>query len=382
MLSSIRRFLTSKLPGKSTSTPQVLLHPAREGDVLNNQYSITRGLGEGFGTRSTIWLSKDAVTGHDVVLKITGADSTDAGKYSQLEVSFLQKVREARGANEQQHVIRMLDNFSLSSSFGTHSCLVLEVLSMSLEELTRKTLPNKFPIPMCKQIIKQLLLGLDFLHRECGIVHTDLKLDNLLLRMEDTKGISLPGASESPAIDLSRVSLGPSAVVISDLGVASKIESPFNGVIRPYASRAPEIYLGIPYGPPADIWNLGCLVRSNVFSRDVLLALQSPATSRWSRDDDMSGQMLSVNGLTTFSVDVLARGRFSLPVFRHHRPGKFLKYNIIPTDLRTMVQTRFPLNPEDEPDLFADMLSRMLRLRPEDRESAKELLSHPWLQDV
>ncbi len=47
-----------------------------------------------------------------------------------------------------------------------------------------------------------------------------------------------------------------------------------------------------------------------------------------------------------------------------------------------MVQTRFPLKPEDGPELFADMLSRMLRLRPEDRESARELLNHPWLQDA
>ncbi len=47
-----------------------------------------------------------------------------------------------------------------------------------------------------------------------------------------------------------------------------------------------------------------------------------------------------------------------------------------------MVQTRFPLQPEDEPELFVDMISRMLRLRPEDRECARELLSHPWLQDA
>ncbi|KAK0190163.1 kinase-like domain-containing protein [Armillaria mellea] len=153
----------------------------------------------------------------------------------------------------------MLDSFSLASALGTHSCLVLEVLGMSIEELTRRTLPNKFPILMCRRIIKDVLLGLDFLHRECGIVHTDLKLDNFLLRLEDTKGVPLLGDSEAP-IALSCVSLGPSAVVISDLGVASHIESPFDGVIQPYALRAPEVYLGIPYSSSADIWSLGCLV--------------------------------------------------------------------------------------------------------------------------
>ncbi|PBK85862.1 kinase-like protein [Armillaria gallica] len=376
MLSGLHRFLTARLPWKSTPKPQVLLHPAREGNVLNQRYSIKQRLGAGFGVRSTIWLSKDSMTGNDVVLKITGADSTDAGKYSQREVALLQKVGQVQRSTDQRHVTRMLDHFSLDSAFGTHRCLVLEVLGMSLEELTGRTLPNRFPIPMCKRIIKEVLLGLDFLHRDCGIVHTDLKLDNLLLRMENTEGIPSLGDSELP-IDSSHVSLGPSSVVISDLGVATEIENPFDGVIQPYALRAPEVYLGIPYGPPADIWNLGCLA----FELVTYCCLFNPEeTSRWSRDDDMLGQVISVNGLTSFPADVLARRKYSDKYF--DSSGKFLKYNIIPTTLEIMVQTRFPLQPEDEPELFVDMLSRMLWLRPDDREWARELLSHPWLQDA
>ncbi len=61
MLSGLHRFLTARLSWKSTSKPQVLLHPAREGDVLNQRYSIKQRLGAGFGIRSTIWLSKDSV---------------------------------------------------------------------------------------------------------------------------------------------------------------------------------------------------------------------------------------------------------------------------------------------------------------------------------
>ncbi|KAK0209890.1 kinase-like domain-containing protein [Armillaria fumosa] len=270
----------------------------------------------------------------------------------------------------------MLDHFSIDSSFGTHSCLILEVLGMSIEELTRRTLPNKFPIHMCKRIIKGVLLGLDFLHRECGIVHTDLKLDNLLLRIEDTKGVPLLGDFESP-IDLSCISLGPSAVVISDLGVASHIEKPYDGVIQPYALRAPEVYLGIPYSSSADIWNLGCLA----FELVTYCWLFNPkATTRWSQEDDILGQMVSLNGLKSFPVDVLTRGKFSAKYF--DGCGNLLKYNVGASSIATMLQTRYPLQPEDEPELLSDMLSRMLRLRPEDRESTSELLRHPWLQDA
>lgn len=51
----------------------------------------------------------------------------------------------------------------------------------------------------------------------------DLKLDNFLLRIEETQGI-YDGTSEDivlPVIDINAVSLGPSAVVVSDLGVGA-----------------------------------------------------------------------------------------------------------------------------------------------------------------
>ncbi|SJL14899.1 uncharacterized protein ARMOST_18375 [Armillaria ostoyae] len=275
------------------------LHGAREGNVLNQRYALRRRSGAGFGTRSTIWLSKDLLYKLETMrFPKSLAQTRRMPEKTQLEVDFLQKVGQAWGSTEQQRVIRILDYFALDSSFGTHSCLVLEVLGMSLEELTRRTLLNKFPIPMCKRIIKEVLLGLDFLHREY------LKLDNFLLRVEDTKGVPLLGDSES-SINLSCVFLGPSAVVLSDLGVASRIEYLFDGVIQPYALRAPEVYLGIPYGPSADIWNLCCFA----FELVTYCRLFYPeATSQWSRDDDILGLMVSVNGLTSFPVDVLARG--------------------------------------------------------------------------
>ena len=31
-------------------------------------------------------------------------------------------------------------------------------------------------------------------------------------------------------------------------------------IVRPYALRAPEVVLGLEWGPAIDIWSLGCLV--------------------------------------------------------------------------------------------------------------------------
>ena len=35
-----------------------------------------------------------------------------------------------------------------------------------------------------KLITKQLLLGLDYMHRICGIIHTDLKPENVMIQLE------------------------------------------------------------------------------------------------------------------------------------------------------------------------------------------------------
>jgi len=44
-------------------------------------------------------------------------------------------------------------------------------------------------MPLVKQITKQVLLGLDYLHRECGIIHTDLKPENVLIEIGDVEEI-------------------------------------------------------------------------------------------------------------------------------------------------------------------------------------------------
>ncbi|KAK0465937.1 kinase-like domain-containing protein [Desarmillaria tabescens] len=218
MLSRIRHFLTGFTSTEKLKAvqPQVLLHPAKEGDILRQRYPLIRRLGERFGRRSTIWLSKDSETGNDVVIKITGADSTDAGRYSQLEALFLEKVRHKSATIEQSHVIQMLEHFPISSIYRTHGSLVLERLGPSVAQVMNWAHPNKLPGRICRQIIKQVLVGLELLRREYGIVHTDLKLNNLLLRLAETQGIPDPGNVEhSTEVDFSRVSLGTAVTEVS-----------------------------------------------------------------------------------------------------------------------------------------------------------------------
>lgn len=55
------------------------------------------------------------------------------------------------------------------------------------------------PEHIVRQISKQVLLGLDYLHRECGIIHTDLKPENVLICIEDVESVVRAELETSPA---------------------------------------------------------------------------------------------------------------------------------------------------------------------------------------
>ena len=69
------------------------------------------------------------------------------------------------------HCLTVRDCFTIKGTTGSHICFVMDVLSSSLERL-RPPGQNRFPVPVAKRIIKQVLLALDYLHRECGYIHT------------------------------------------------------------------------------------------------------------------------------------------------------------------------------------------------------------------
>lgn len=43
----------------------------------------------------------------------------------------------------------------------------------------------QLPMNLCRRLAKQVLIGLDYLHRICGVIHTDLKPENVLLCLSE-----------------------------------------------------------------------------------------------------------------------------------------------------------------------------------------------------
>lgn len=167
-------------------------HPAYKGETYKEgRYVLVRKLG--WGHFSTVWLAKDTETGSHVAMKIVRSDKVYTESALD-EIKLLQGVNplETEGLSEHEgsaHILRLLDNFIHSSVNGEHVVMVFEVLGENLLALIKKYEHKGIPVVYVKQIAKQLLLGLDYMHRKCGVIHTDIKPENVLMEIGDVEAI-------------------------------------------------------------------------------------------------------------------------------------------------------------------------------------------------
>lgn len=153
----------------------------------NGKYTLVRKLG--WGHFLTVWLAKDNDKHCHVAMKIVRS----AKNFTQTaidEIKLLDKVRTSDIHHPgHMHVIQLLDTFTHKGPNGIHVCMVFEVLGENLLSLIRRYKHRGIPIVFVKQIAKQLLSALDFLHRKCGVIHTDMKPENVLIEIGDVEQI-------------------------------------------------------------------------------------------------------------------------------------------------------------------------------------------------
>ncbi|KAJ9086733.1 serine/threonine protein kinase, CMGC, variant 2 [Entomophthora muscae] len=275
-------------------------HHVQVGDLFKDgRYRVLRKLG--WGHFSTVWLVFDEKTSRHGALKIVKSASqyTDAAID---EIHLLKKVVSSnKDAPGRRHVVELLDSFEHKGPNGVHICMVFEVLGENLLNLLH-CYPKGLPISLVKRIAKQTLMALDYLHRECGIIHTDLKPENILVCVDNFESIlqatqtaaqntlktiqeSLPftlipngnEASDTSSVlvqDLNGIDINTPDktnkqenllnnlnIKIADLGNACWIDKHFTDDIQTRQYRAPEIIVGAPWNETADMWSLACLVR-------------------------------------------------------------------------------------------------------------------------
>ena len=106
-----------------------------------------------------------------------------AGRYSETardEIRLLRQVTNASPSHPgRAHIVSFLDSFTHTVSSTAHICIAFEPLGANLLSLIDKNRRKGVPPCVVKSISRQILLGLQYLHDECDLVHTDIKPENI-----------------------------------------------------------------------------------------------------------------------------------------------------------------------------------------------------------
>lgn len=198
------------------------------GDHVAFRYEVLGTLGRGsFGQ---VLRCRDHATGATIALKII-RNKRRFQRQAQVEASILATLGGCDPGGT-AGIVRMLDSFT----FRSHLCITFELLSVNLYDHIKAGGFVGCSPALVRVIARQVLGTLCFL-REMNIIHCDLKPENILLTCR-----------------------GASTVKVIDFGSSCYADQRIYSYIQSRFYRAPEVILGLPYGPPIDIWSLACVL--------------------------------------------------------------------------------------------------------------------------
>ena len=316
-------------------------------------YSKGDKLGE--GTYGSVYQARDKETGRIVALKRVKEQSFESEGMPQTSIREIALLRRLR----HPHIVSLIE--VVVGSRADSVFLVFEYCAHELAALIDALPP--FPLPEVKCLILQLLGAVAYLHAN-GILHRDLKMSNLLLTAEGMLklcdfGLAREHSSAGAAVTTPRPEAEPSGGAAA-ADSTTTLPPPYTPRVVTLWYRSPELLLGATrYGPPIDIWSVGCILGELLLHRPLM-----PASIETKQLE------LICELLGTPSVRIWP-GLADLPLWpqlKHSLPDN--EYNELPTRFAKARPSKAAL----------ELINGMLTYDPERRLTAKEALTHPWLK--
>uniref|UniRef100_H3C1K9 Cyclin-dependent kinase 4 n=1 Tax=Tetraodon nigroviridis TaxID=99883 RepID=H3C1K9_TETNG len=331
----------------------------------------------GGGAYGTVYKARDTESGKFVALKSVRVQTDQNG----LPVSTVREVALLRRLEQFDHpnVVRLMDVCATQrSEQETKVTLVFEHVDQDLKTYLEKAPAPGLPPGRIKDLMRQLLCGLAFLHSN-RVMHRDLKPENILVTSQGQ-------------------------VKLADFGLARmySCHMPLTPVVVTLWYRPPEVLLQSGYATPVDIWSTGCIF-AEMFRRKECF-MHSTETC-WALDSNGGKQTPFISSLDQ-PPDNHARWRHLVAKPRRGRRPLFCGESEVdqltkiikvlglpseeewPTDV-TLSRKNFPsVSPSPITDFVpeisesgAQLLLKMLTFDPAKRISALNALEHPYFQN-
>jgi dual specificity tyrosine-phosphorylation-regulated kinase 2/3/4 len=234
-----------------------------------------------------------------------------------------------------RYIVKAFDFFL----FRGHVCITFEILGMNLFELCEANDLHPLPVRTVRIYALQLLKGLEMCHRN-GVVHCDIKPENVLL----VKG-------------------SQSVIKLIDFGSGCFVGHQKYEYIQSRFYRAPEVMLGLPYGPPMDVWSTALVIAELLIGKPL-----------WPGDDELEQLWMITTLLGNPPLELVAMGKRRDEFFDDDFNLRPIQKSITPLSL----DLSEALNTEDRQ--LIDFLKKCLTWDAAERLTAGMALRHPWIR--
>lgn len=358
--------------------------------MYNNslKYTIIHKNYLGVGVFSVVWPCADS-NNKLVALKVIRYQE-HFRRYADKEVLIMQRVTElaAQDPEGSAQIATMRDFFVHKVGQVEHLCMAFEKLEDNLRTVGR------LPLDKVLRFSKQILVGLRYLHDIVGLVHCDVKPDNLLLRWD---GLSVK------LCDFGTCRSSPELQPIDEL--------------QPLFYRAPEVLLGVVRGRKIDMWSAGCtlfeLATGRILFRlcnthrevvEKIQKLRGPIPREWREKGRLANAYFSSRGFhpeagqpvdpdATYkkvamhlemlpSVDFGKENARAASDLGMAQLAKLLGGNTVLQAAQKKQKGGSQNESEKKVKLLAALIERMLEIEPSQRITAAEAVQHEALQGV
>ncbi|KAI0339490.1 kinase-like protein [Trametopsis cervina] len=402
-------------------------HPLQIGDLYSDdRYKIIHKLG--FGGSSTIWLARDSSQGKLVTLKAMRADMSNKPTEEMPEIAIAQKLHAALLPSSSIDLQIIENHFTVIGPNGTHRFLVSPLAGPSVSAMAdcpgRASGSRKLRGDLARKIASQIAISVKHMHG-AGFVHGDITTSNILFRVSnrvlewsenqvsstfghpETDSVRMrnnnaldshaPKELVAPIDHLKLSSYVEESAMLIDFGQSHELASPHLGYEPGTAMHyiSPEARFETRAGKEADVWALGCAIfeiragsplfesffasDSNILKHTVetLGRLPDPwwnlfvERTRWFEED---GTLKSEKAQEAAGSHIMASKSSIVEKLR-----SIGKDDEPPTSNEgPLIEKTGVTLTQDEVELLADLLGKMLKYRPDERITIEEVVAHPW----